>query len=107
MSDETLVEGADDTTPLDEYEIKLRRESEAQRTTRLRRSWGVVCSTPEGRAVLWDIMDMAGMNGDPMVAGLPDLTAANIGAASVGRKLQRKVNEVGKRWALLMVQENI
>lgn len=102
-----LVEGVDEAAEADDLEIKLRRESKAAKEVRLRRSWDWVCSTPEGRAVLWDIMDMSGMNGDPLVPALPDVTAANIGAGSVGRKVQTKINEVGKRWALLMVKENI
>jgi hypothetical protein len=102
-----LVEGADDTSEVDAHDIKVRRETEAQKTARLRRAWDFICSTPEGRAVLWDIMAMSGMSGTPLVPAMPDMTAANIGKADLGRELQTKVNSIGKQWALLMLKENI
>jgi hypothetical protein len=106
MSD-TIVDTGDGLSESDTLELKLRKETEAQKTLRLRKAWEAVCSTPEGRAVLWDIMSTAGMNATPLVPGVDALTFANIGRADHGRELNAKINQVGKRWALLMLQENL
>ena len=95
-----------DNTDEERDEIALKRETDKARADRVERSWQAVVRTPEGRAVLWDIMDRLGMMASPMAFGQPDRTVYNIGRADAARVIYTKVGDY-PRHLLNMEKENM
>lgn len=57
------------------------------RTARRRRQYRAVWASPEGRAVLEDLLDFCQLDKDPFKAGQPDATAYVLGAQRVARRI--------------------
>lgn len=98
---------SDENTDQEREELAVLRETDKARAKRVKEAWAKVLATSEGRAVLWDIMALTGMNATPMRPGFPDLTASAIGMADAGRMVQAKCSEVAPGHALMMIKENM
>jgi hypothetical protein len=57
------------------------------RTLRLRRHYRAVWNSPEGRAVLEDLLRFCQLAADPFKPGAPDATAYVVGMQRVGRRI--------------------
>lgn len=68
------------------------------------RSWAAVLATPEGRAVLWDVMGYAGTFGTITVQSSEIYTKT--GARDVGLRVQRQILETDERAFLTMMEES-
>jgi hypothetical protein len=55
-----------------------------------------VCGLPQGRRLIWELLDFCGVYGMSFVAGNGDVTAFNEGRRAVGLKLLNRVNNASK-----------
>lgn len=106
-----LVEHEENTDD-EAADIKLHRENKRERTTRVKKAWAAVVATPEGRAVLWDVMAAMGMMKTPLEFKLDgsvsvELVMVNIGRQDYARKMFAEIGENYPAMLALMQKENI
>jgi hypothetical protein len=56
----------------------------------------VVCSTSQGRRLVWELLDFCGVYGCSFVPGMSGITEFNEGKRSVGVRLLNRVNAADK-----------
>lgn len=79
---------------------------EAARAKRLAASYEAVMATPDGRAVVWDILEMLQVMRTPFIAGSPDLTAFNCGRHNAGLEMWAKLQELAPGEIATMMKES-
>lgn len=100
------VDKGDDNTEREAVELKISDETEKARKRRVHEAWGIVLSTPQGRAVVWDIINDTGKDTSPARA-TGDETQRMIGRHDFGRELYDAIRSGYPRRFLEMVQENM
>jgi hypothetical protein len=65
-----------------------------------------VCNLPQGRRLIWEILDYCGVYGMSFVAGSADITAFNEGRRAIGLRLLNRVNNAGKNLMNQIVLEH-
>jgi hypothetical protein len=65
-----------------------------------------VLRTPEGRRIMWRLVNRAKVLDQTFVAGAPDLTAFNEGVRYAGRELVTNLEQAAPGTVLALAQEN-
>lgn len=97
------VDKGEDNTEREAVELKIADESDKARKRRVREAWEITLSTPQGRAVVWDIILSTNMYEHPPSADLARFT----GGADIGRALYETIRQAYPRRFIEMLQENM
>lgn len=101
----------DDNTVDEAKDIKAKRESAAARRKRVKAAWEAVLVTPEGRAVVWDMIAGATILETPLVYNGGEIatlaTMVEIGKREHARKMLVEIGEEYPAMLALMQQENV
>ena len=91
---------------------KLREEKEQKRqfalraaSYRIKKAWKAVCSMPEGKTVLHELLEEAKTYCSPYTSD-PNLTHINIGRQDIGRHILQKIEECRPEALLEMIRED-
>lgn len=104
--------GIEATRDADEAtDIKAVREGAKARARRVKKAWEVVIQTPEGRAVIWDMLAAMGMNETPLIRkadgsiSIEDMLL-KVGVSNHARKAYTEIADTYPAMMPLMVKEN-
>jgi hypothetical protein len=101
----------DDNTEDEAADVKATRESSKARARRVKAAWEVVIQTPEGRAVIWDMLAAMGMNETPLIRkadgsiSIEDMLL-KVGVSNHARKAYMEIANDYPAMMPLMVKEN-
>lgn len=101
----------DDNTADEARAIKATRETKSARQRRVKAAWEAVLATPEGRAVVWDLIAGTGILETPVVYDAsgevaPLRTMIGVGKQEYGRKVMVEIGNDYPKMLNLMQQEN-
>lgn len=104
LRDTTKQEPKEETT-----EQRLAREAQAENLNRRTEGWEVIMATPEGRAVIWDIIAFRLYAIQPTynINDAPEQTVGRAAVQSAGAQLMSYVAGKWPHYASLMYKENM
>lgn len=87
-------------------EEKQKRKTARQAEKDLIAAYRSTMATPQGRAVMWDILSSLGVFHSPLVPGSQDLTYVKIGSQNAGLELMTKLFGIDASRYIEMEKEN-